>query len=52
MTVGGIGGTRNKVQVVSTDPERHPVPKCLQRLNNFPAHVQEPMGAATLEGMG
>ena len=53
MVVGGVDGRRRPtaaVELVSLDPVRRPVPKCLRRLANYPTKVFGAVGGAVKHG--
>ncbi len=51
MVVGGSDyGQLNEVELVSLDPENHPVPECLRSLAPYPLSVEAASGAE-LQGM-
>ncbi len=40
-----------KVELVSLDPDRHPVPDCLRRRADFPSKMEGASGAEISEGI-
>ncbi len=47
MAVAGLGRSRDMdtVELISLDPENHPVPDCLKDLANYPLRVRGAAGA-------
>ncbi len=52
MVVGGEngGGYLSTVEVVSLDPEFHPVPDCIKNRNDFPYPIYGASGASLKDG--
>ncbi len=54
MVVGGFGGGMGQkfdtVELLSLDPENHPVPDCLKSLRSFPEAISSAAGAALVDG--